>query len=219
MRKYIFLIILSFTLLISLAATFQVENTFPLFGRTIVLDPGHGSLDPGSVSGDEYEKEYNLAFTETLKKELENRGANVVLTRGGDYDLSSPNASSKKRSDFNNRIKLINETKPDIYLSLHMNSISTTTSYGSQVFYSTVNPKNEKLAEILQDELNKYLGLDKEYKKIGSDKYMFSRLEPNGVLIEYGFLSSPKDRENLKTEEYKAELSTVIANTIVDYFT
>lgn len=219
MKKYIFLIALSFTFLITLAATFQVENTFPLFGKTIVLDAGHGSFDPGSISGDDYEKEYNLDFTKTLKEKFENLGATVMTTREGDYDLSDPNAGSRKRSDFNNRIKLINEISPDIYLSLHMNSVSTPTTSGSQVFYSKVNPKNENLAKLLQENLNKFLNLDKEYKKIGSDKYMFSKLEPTGVLIEYGFISSPSDREKLKTEEYKSNLADVITTSIVEYFT
>ncbi len=42
MKKYVFLFMLTFILLVSLAAKFQPTNSFPLFGKFIVLDPGHG---------------------------------------------------------------------------------------------------------------------------------------------------------------------------------
>lgn len=218
MKKYAFLFSLLFILLISLAARFQPTNSFPLFGKFIILDPGHGGLDPGSLYKEEYEKDYNLDFSLTLKNELENLGATVILTRSGDYDLSSPNASRRKRSDFENRIKLINEDNPDIYISLHMNSLASSKYYGSQVFYSKINAKNEKLAEILQKNLNTFFKLDRDYKKISDDKYMFKRIDPPGVLIEYGFISSSRDRTNLKTEKYRKDLSKVICAAIIEYF-
>lgn len=219
MKKYTILILLILLLSASLAFTYHIENTFPLFGRLIILDPGHGSKDPGSVYGDIYEKDYNLTFARNLKTELERRGASVILTRDGDYDLSDPDASSRKRSDFDNRIKLIEDNKPDLYLSLHMNSIAKTEYYGSQSFYSTVNPKNEILAKILQKNFNEFFEYDKEPKKIGNDKYMFNKISTTGVLIEYGFISSSKDRENLLDEEYRIDLSKVITNSIIEYFT
>lgn len=206
-------------LLIALAFKFEPANSFPLFGKFIILDPGHGADDPGSVYKDEYEKDYNLLFARSLKTVLENYGATVMLTRDGDYDLSSKNHWSRKRSDFNNRIKLINEDKPDVYLSLHMNYLNNSSYYGSQVFYSNKNTFNENLAKVLQNELNKYFSYEKDYKKIGSDKYMFGKIEVPGVLIEYGFMSSYKDRTNLKKENYRIELSTVIADGLVEYFT
>ncbi len=67
MKKYVFLFMLTFILLVSLAAKFQPTNSFPLFGKFIVLDPGHGGLDPGALYKDEYEKDYNLEFASTLK--------------------------------------------------------------------------------------------------------------------------------------------------------
>ncbi len=67
----------------------------------------HGGVDPGTVYGDVYEKDINLDISLFLEEELAKLGASVILTREGDYDLSSPNASLRKRSDFDNRIKLM----------------------------------------------------------------------------------------------------------------
>ena len=183
--------------------------TFPI--------PAHGGLDPGALYKDEYEKDYNLEFASTLKEELENLGATVIMTRTGDYDLSNPKASHRKRSDFENRIKLINEDKPDLYISLHMNSLSSAKYYGSQVFFSKVNAQNEKLAEVLQKDLNDFFKLNRDTKKISDDKYMFKRIEVPGVLIEYGFISSSRDRANLKTSKYRKDLAKVICNSLIEY--
>lgn len=216
-KVYIFLFLA--LILTTLAFKITTENTFPLFGKLVILDPGHGGLDPGSTYKDEYEKDYNLDFANYLKDELISLGATVILTRAGDYDLSSPDASRRKKSDFDNRIKLINEDAPDIYISLHMNYLNDSSYYGSQVFYSNVNEKNEILANILQTNLNTFFNYDKDYRKISSDKYMFGKLDPTGVLIEYGFISSYKDRTNLKSETYKKDLARVIGKGIVEYFT
>lgn len=220
MKKYIIISGLIVLFLICLGAKFETPNTFPLFGKLIILDPGHGGADPGSIYGNSYEKDYNLDFARTLKKVIEKYGGTVILTRDGDYDLSSPKAWNRKRSDFNNRIKLINENKPDVYLSLHMNYLSDGSYYGAQVFYhKKANEKNEKLAEVLQEHLNLFFDLERDYKQISSDKYMFPRLEPMGVLIEYGFMSNGKDRKALKLESYRLRLAEALVVALNEYFT
>ena len=219
MKKYIIFSFLLFSLLITLAFKFPTKNTFPLFGRMIILDPGHGSLDPGSTFNSIYEKDYNLTFAQTLKEELESLGATVILTRNGDYDLSNPSSHQRKRTDFNNRIKLINDNNPDLYLSLHMNYLPNNNYYGGQVFYSKINDQNEKIAAVLQKNLNNFFKLKRDYKKIGNDKYMFNKIKVRGVLIEYGFISSYKDRKNLDSQTYQENLSKIISNGIIEYFT
>lgn len=216
MKKFIFLFLL---IILSFAFKNETVNSFPLFGKVISIDIGHGDEDPGSLYNDEYEKDYNLSFGKVLQKKLISLGADVIMTRDGDYDLSSPNASNRKRSDFNNRIKLIDDNNSDMYISLHMNYLSNSSYYGSQVFYSNINDDNKVIANILQDNLNKYFNFDKKSMKIGNDKYLYRNLKTKGVLIEFGFISSPKDRKNLKSEEYMYELSTIIADGIIEYFT
>ena len=69
----------------------------PLTGKIIYIDPGHGGIDPGSIYKNIYEKDINLSICLKLKKELEKSGAQVYLTRDGDYDLSTPNTSTRKK--------------------------------------------------------------------------------------------------------------------------
>lgn len=137
------------------------------------------------------------------------------MTRDGDYDLSTPNAIYRKKSDFDNRINLINNSKADIYLSIHLNYLSDFKYYGPQVFY---NGKNIYFANIMQDILNKGLNSNRKIKTIPKDTYMYSKLKVNGLLIECGFLSNYEDRQKLITNEYQKKVANLISNGIIKYF-
>lgn len=187
----------------------------PLTGRTIVLDAGHGAEDPGTSYGQIYEKDINLKITLLLEKKLGSLGANVILTRDGDYDLSLPNATYRKKSDFDNRIKLINESNADIYISIHLNYLSDSSYSGPQVFY---NKENKELAEAIQLSMNKELNGSRKIKKIPQDTYMYSKLNVSGVLIECGFISNAKERSLLSTEDYQIKVANSISLGVVSYF-
>ncbi|WP_312019192.1 N-acetylmuramoyl-L-alanine amidase family protein, partial [Bacillus paralicheniformis] len=50
----------------------------------IILDPGHGGKDPGTVKGSVSEKSITLKVSTQVKQLLENAGAKVYMTRTGD---------------------------------------------------------------------------------------------------------------------------------------
>ncbi len=192
-------------------------TTFPLVGKTIILDSGHGGKDAGTISNNIKEKDINLSIVYKLKSELETTGAVVLLTRTDDSDLSNPNATRRKKSDFDNRIALINNSKADIYISIHQNNFSNSKYYGPQVFYSNKNSKNENLAKIIQTDLNKFTDTRRKVK-ISTNTYMYNKLNIPGVLIECGFLSNPTELSKLTNSNYQKELSLVITKSIIKYF-
>ncbi len=214
MKKYLS-VLFTFFLSVLILYALKVEAIMPLTGKTIVIDPGHGFKDPGTSYGKIYEKDINLNIALFLEKELGALGADVILTRDGDYDLSIPNASGRKRSDFNNRIKLINESNADMYLSIHLNYLSDASYYGPQVFY---NKDNKELAKIMQKVMNEELKGKREIKKIPSDTYMYSKLNVPGILIECGFLSNGIERNKLIKEEYQKKIAETIAKGVLEYF-
>ena len=69
--------------------TAKAEVDLPLLGKVIVIDPGHGGRDPGTMFGKIYEKDINLEISKVLEKELSSRGAIVYMIRNDDSDLSS----------------------------------------------------------------------------------------------------------------------------------
>lgn len=206
------LFILSLCFLLSLTC---VRASLPLTGKTIILDIGHGGDDPGTSYQNVLEKDLNLAIGLELEKELSRNGASVILTREGDYDLSSPNAHRRKKSDFDNRIDLINKSKANVYLSIHINYLEDTSYYGGQIFY--YGEENKKLAEFLQSEFNT-ISYPRSIKPM-PNIYMYRRLKIPGVLVECGFISNKKERQKLITPAYQKEIAKVLTQGLVNYFT
>jgi len=213
--KFKLLILVFFCLFVFSADKTNAKINFPLHNKIIIIDAGHGGLDGGTSKAGIQEKDINLAIALYLEKELNKKGATVIMTRSGDYDLSFPNATWRKKSDFDNRINLINNSKANLYVSIHLNAIPQTEYSGAQVFYSKRVERNKQIAEIIQKTLNKELKNDRLAMRIPTDTYMYSRLNPPGVLIECGFLSNASERAKLKTSEYQKKLAEVITRGII----
>lgn len=217
MKRYDLLIFVFFVLFVCFLSFPNVFANMPLSGKVIFLDAGHGGVDPGSVVGDVYEKDINLSITKFLGEELTKYGATVFYTRDGDYDLGSPNALYRKKSDFDGRIKRMNESHADLYLSIHLNVLQDAKYDGPQVFYNKKSELNEKIAQHIQEYLNSKLHHDREIKKIPSSTYMYSKLSVPGVLIECGFLSNVAERKKLVTESYQREFAKYLAEAIQSF--
>ncbi len=216
MKKYYLNVVFTFFLLVFLLSHEFVFAFMPLFNKTIILDIGHGGLDPGSMYQDIYEKDINLAIGKELESELKKMGAKVIMVRQADYDLSQPNAYRRKKSDFDNRIKLINESQADYYFSIHLNYLLDSRYYGPQLFYNNNDDKNKVIAETLQNDLNQALKTKREIKKIPSSTYMYSKLKVPGVLIECGFLSNSYERNLLQKKDYQKKFAKLVAESIKD---
>lgn len=97
----------------------------PLQRRRIVLDPGHGGYFKGAVGPSGLtEAEVNLGVSLYLRGLLEWAGAEVFMTRTADYDFLTP-ADSTLTSDLAFRTSFANSMQPDVFLSLHHNSVAS----------------------------------------------------------------------------------------------
>ena len=216
MKTKMKILILIILLLSALFINTKVNALMPLSGKIIVIDPGHGGKDPGTISDTTYESDINLAISKALEIELSKAGATVILTRDDDYDLSNPNARWRKKSDFDNRINLINNSNANLYLSIHLNYLTNSAYYGPQVFYD--KEENKNLAVMIQETLNTNLNTDREIKKIPNETYMYDKLTIPGVLLECGFLSNPEEKNKLTTEEYQQKIASLIKDALIKYF-
>ena len=202
-------------LLILLLCTFNFfkvhSYSLPLKGKKIYIDAGHGGVDSGAKYKELLEKDINLELSYLLKYSLENKGAKVYMTRYDDCDLSSINVTRRKRSDLYNRVKLINSSDADMYISVHLNSIQSSKWSGVQIFYDDVNKENKFLAHTIQSFFN-----NKRKESIINNKYMYKRINKPGVLAELGFLSNSNDRYLLLNK--KEEIIKKITNGIIKYY-
>lgn len=196
----------------------KYKDNMILLNKIIYIDPGHGGVDPGAMYKNIKEKDINLEISKKIQEVLEESGAIVYLTRYGDYDLSVPNTINRKRSDLSRRGNIINKSKCDMFLSVHLNSESSSTWYGAQVFYNDVNKKNEQLAKIIQKNFQNDLNSKRKYKK-DQTLYLQKRIDQPGVLLELGFLSNPNDRYLLRQKYYQNKIACLLKKSMIEYFT
>lgn len=210
MKKLFALVLL--ILNISIISYVKGEN-LDLIGKVIYIDPGHGGIDPGATYKDIYEKDINLSIALKLKKELENNGAIVYLTRYDDIDLSI-STNNHKKSDLNNRVRAINNSNADLFISIHLNSYGTSW-YGVQIFYDDNNSTNEVLASIMDKNI-KNLNGNRTYKK-KNNLYLLKNIKIPGILVEVGFLSNENERYLLTNSKYQEKVSKSLCNGIKEY--
>ena len=144
-------------------------------------------------------------------------GANVYMTRYGDYDLSYMQTGARKRSDLNNRAKIINESNANMYISIHLNSVKDSTWSGAQVFYDDVNSNNIKIAQIFQKYFKSHLKTKREVKEIKT-MLLNRKIKIPGVLIEIGFLSNSNDRYLLRQKWYHKKIAKSIKEVLINYY-
>ncbi len=86
---------------------YPVRADLPLQGKVIVVDSGHGGLDPGALYNDIYEKDITLSIGKYLEKYLSEMGATVIMTRTSDSDLSNGAKNHRKKLILMKELKLL----------------------------------------------------------------------------------------------------------------
>jgi len=108
------------------AALPSLARQFALGVKRIVIDPGHGGKDCGAISCHHIaEKDITLAIAKVLKENLEKEiGCKVILTRTRDQFLT-----------LEERARIANEAKADLFISIHANAHVDTTLSGIETYY------------------------------------------------------------------------------------
>ena len=90
----------------------------------VVLDPGHGGVDPGAVHEGTQEANVTLTFARELAEALERTGRyEVVLTRDSDTFVS-----------LEARITVAHSARADVFLSLHADALADGQAVGATVY-------------------------------------------------------------------------------------
>lgn len=188
-------------------------------GRTIVLDAGHGGSDPGMVGvGGVEEKEINLKIAEKLRRQLEERGFHVIMTREDENGLYDETVSNKKAQDMQRRCGVIAQAAPVLTVSIHQNSYTNPAVCGPQVFYFEYSDKGKVLAACIQEQLNERLEIVRPRQiKANTNYYILKRSDSVTVLAECAFLSNPEEAAKIQTAEYQEKVAQAICAGILEY--
>lgn len=213
----------------------------------VMLDPGHGGLDPGAETEHGFsEKQLMLGFAYELGEMMMRTGNyEVLLTREGDYFVS-----------LERRIAMAHQAGADLFISLHADSLAEGIAHGASVYTLSDEASDiasQKLAE-RHDRSDLLLGTDLSatddevtdvmldlarletqprsqslaesvvggLEGVGTKMYRrplqsagFSVLKSAdipSILIEMGYLSSPKDFKRINDPKWRARSAQGILN-------
>lgn len=201
-----------------------------LEGRTIVIDPGHNGANPenqaeisreieagglrkacdvvGAEGGGQTESAFNLDVAERLRDELEDRGAEVVLTRTDDEGVGPC---------LDERARLATEEGADVLLSIHAHGDGPETSG----FHVTSSPLSGEGSDVLATDVRDGLvaedlvpsddegvdGID-----VRRDLGTLNLSSVPAVIVDAGNLQSPVDEETLGTPSGRQRIADGMAD-------
>lgn len=195
---------------------FQAMLPREKYDRIVVIDPGHGGSDPGTISACGL-RESDLALDISLRLAalLENNGVKTYLTR-----LSDVYVQHEDRAHFANGLG-------DIFVSVHLNAWYTTTPQGTETYYwperySYYIPygfmPRATFAEIMQRNILESLNSTDRTVKQTSFRVLRYTTIPS-VLLEFGFMTNPTEMARLATEAYRQLCAEGAFNGIMEVFT
>jgi len=193
------------SLVISIKHTPQPAYKGSLAGLKIGLDAGHGGRASGAVSTSGIkEKDLNLAMVYMLKRELEKRGASVVLSRSDDSDLT-----------MYDRVDIFDAAGVDMMVSVHCNAGGNPLRpRGTSTYY-----KHIEYRELAKSVLESLLELEvKNFGLVGNFNFSLNAptFYPN-LLVETLFMSSLEDEELLADPMFQSMMMKRVVTGLEDY--
>ena len=187
-----------------------------LRGKVILVDPGHGGSDPGAVGlNGTKEKDFTLKLGLKLRDALVKEGAKVVMTRSGDVDVHSRNATA--RDELQARVDIGVKAKADIFVSVHSNASVKREQGGLSTYYYAKTRNDALLAESVQNSLTKGFALDNKGVR-QADFYVTKRSPMPAILLEIAFISNPAEEKLLNSNWFQNKVVACIVEGISNYF-
>ncbi|MHB8124482.1 MAG: N-acetylmuramoyl-L-alanine amidase [Desulfitobacteriaceae bacterium] len=225
-RRWNLLILSSFlVVLLSIALVWKLSHkdqkiwSWTMGSKVVVIDAGHGGVDPGAVSKNRVlEKDITLAVSKLLKNFIQLSGGKAIMVREDDRDLGTAEGLLKrKREDLAQRLQLALDSQADVYLSIHANSFPNENLNGPQVFFHSDSPDSKVLAQSIQQTLNQMVN-GKRVAKGNKEFFILKKARQASVTIEVGFLSNQAEEGLLKDPQYQQKLAWSIYQGLCEYF-
>ncbi len=178
----------------------------------VVVDAGHGGVDPGALAADgREEKQINLAVAHGLAAALAARGITVRLTRSADTAITGGASTPELEA----RAQYANRLGATLLLSIHSNTEPTGTVVGPIVYYRA----GSSLAQLLANDLEAALAAATGYAHPARPAHhlLLMKADMPAVTVELGFLSHPQDFRRLVSPAWQARLARALATGVLHY--
>lgn len=154
----------------------QIEKVFAVKKKVILVDAGHGGEDSGAIGKNKSQEKYvNLAIAKKLVTTInQNSDLTAVLTRSGDYYIP-----------LTKRITIAQREKATMFISIHADSVESTSAKGASIYTLSEKGNNSQLAKQLEQSENSVDQFGGVETVIDSDKFL------KNILTDF----SRKDRD------------------------
>ena len=179
------------------------------YEKIVVIDAGHGNHDSGITYQGIKEKDLNLSISQAVVRELEkNPDIKVYATRQEDTFLEL-----MERSNFSNQME------PDLFISIHINSVDgNTAASGTETYYTQkADTRNKAFATLVQNALVQEFGT--RNRGVKTNTFVVTRYtEAPAILIEIGFLTNEADRKMMTASDFTTRYAQTIYECVKEYY-
>jgi N-acetylmuramoyl-L-alanine amidase len=177
----------------------------------VCINAARGGSDSGNIGPTGLkEKDVNLEVALRLGKLLEKENVQVVYTRTGD------SVTWNSGNEIQERIKIANNAKSDLLLTISCNSHTSEATNGIETNYLIGSDKGKELAEYIQAQLViKTAAIDRGTKECDYNSLKWSNAPGAQALL--GFISNKGEESKLRTSEYKDKLALAFTEAVKKY--
>ena len=194
----------------------HIKNPKEVYDKVLVLDAGHGGMDPGTNGNGLKEKDLNLSILQKAYEKLQQTDkVKVYVTR---IDDTYPENTA--------RAEMANDIA-DVFLSIHMNSASPNpTPNGTEALFITHETDvagkltSQTVATVVLKNVVNALGTNNRGLKYDTEEQknliVLNRTTVPAVIIETLFLSNPGDAKKISDQQYQQKVAEAIYDSIIE---
>lgn len=197
----------------------RLQRMTDLTGRKIAIDPGHGGNDAGAIGpSGVMEKTVTLRVALELEKLLKEEGAEVIMTRREDVEVSPKGKAASAVEELKARCEVANVAEAEIFISIHADSFTNPNARGTTgYYYSLGSPKSRRLADLIRTALIEQIRTPSRGTQ-PCNFYVVRNTDMPATLIELAFISNPDEEKLLNSKEGIRKAAQGILDGIEDYF-
>lgn len=186
----------------------------------VMIDPGHGGYDGGTVAADSetLEKDLTLMYAKKIGAQIEKLDSSIEVLYTRNSDKVSW-ARDDEDADLKRRVIIAKKRHADYFLSIHMNSSEDTSMEGYAAFVRPKDKASKKIYKIIAKNLKK-AGYEADNGLTTTDQYplyVVSKQKIPAMLFEVGYISNSTELKQLKKKKVVKAYAKAIAAAYVQY--